>query len=189
MNLIQINSLTKRRTKNILQDLIPEYKYQRVTNHGLIILKKRWWSLKKTIVNITDLYIDIFPRKLADRLKEKGHGDGFINLFNNDIYVMMQLKAYKKDYSIVDYVWQKYNVLLREVPIIKTTVSEFVLETTQNRYLPILSPVSTYYIPGVEKLLRRMKKSDSVESLIEKISKIKLRRPQFLVRIGPLQLA
>jgi hypothetical protein len=189
MNLIQITSLTKKRTKNILQDLLPEYKYQKVTNQGLVILKKRWWSFKKTIVTISDLYLSVFPKALADRLKQKGLGEGFISLFNNDIYVMLQLKAYKKEVNIVDYIWNKYNTLLREVPIITTTTSEFILEIADERYLPVLSPVSTFYIPGFERLIKRMKKKDSAESLIGKISKIQLRIPRYLVSTVQLRLA
>jgi hypothetical protein len=189
MNLIQITSLTKKRTKNILQDLLPDYKYQRVTNQGLVILKKRWWSLKKTIVTISDLYLSVFPKAIADRLKQKNLGEGFISLFNNDIYVMLQLKAYKKDIDIVDYIWQKYNTLLREVPVITITTSEFILEDESERYLPVLSPVSNFYIPGFEKLIKRMKKKDSAESLIGKISKIQLRIPQRFVGTVQLRLA
>ena len=172
----------------MLKDLFPEYKYQRLTARGIVILKANWWSFKKTILNITDLYIDQFPKRIAAELKLRKRGDAFMSMFNNDIYVMMQLRAYKKEINIVDYMWKQYNVLLREVVVLKTTTSEILVEIPSERYLPVLSPVSSYYIPGVEKLLRKMMK-DPVESLVEKISKIKLRIPQRLVNVVQIQLA
>lgn len=181
MNLIKVTNLVKRRTKDMLADLMPEYGYRKITNSGLVVLKKRWWSLKRTIVNITDLYIDIFPKKIADSCKRKGYGDTYDKLFSNDIYVMLQIKSYKKEFNLVDYVWNKYNVLYREVPTIRVTVNTVMIDELSNVYLPVLSPVSPKYIPGVERLLRNMKKN-SVESLVEKISKIKAKLPLVLVR-------
>ena len=170
MNLIKITPLLKRRTKDMIADMMPEYKYSRITNSGIVKLKKNWWSFKTTTVNITDLYFDVFLKRLADNCKRKGYGDTYERIFSNDIYVILQLKSYKNTISIDDYVWQKYNALFREVPIIKIDSS---VALSTDLYLPILSPVSSKYIPGVEKLLRNMKKIDPVESLIEKISKIR----------------
>jgi hypothetical protein len=181
MNLIKVTSLVKKRTKDILTDLMPEYKYHRVTNSGLVVLKKRWWHLKRTIINITDLYIDIIPKRLAENCRQKGYGDTYDKLFSNDIYVMLQIRAYKKEFNLVDYVWDKYNVLYREVPIIKVTTNVAMMVDPSSIYLPVLSPVSSKYIPGVERLIRNMKKN-SVEGLIEKISKIKAKNPLVLVR-------
>ena len=189
MKLIKVTSLVKRRTKKLIADLMPEYKYIRVRNSGIVKLKKKWWSFKKIIIPITDLYIHEFPKRLAASCKNKGYGDTYEKLFNNDIYVMLQLKSYKKEINIVDYIWNKYNVLHREVPIITVTTNLVMMEKPSNLYLPVLSPVSRKYIPGFEKLLRNVRKKDSVESLIEKISKIQLKRPLFLVRTLSLNIA
>lgn len=179
MKLIKVTPLVKRRVKVLVADLIPEFKYVRISNQGLIVLKKNWWSFKRTIVNITDLFIDILPKKLSDSCKRKGYGDTYERIFSNDIYIMMQLKSYKKEVDLVEYIWNKYNVLHREVPVLKTTTEVIVLEDPKYLYLPVLSPVSSFFIPGIEKLLRKRK--GTVESLIEKISKIQRRGPQYLV--------
>jgi len=189
MNIIKVTKLVKRRTKNMLAELMPEYNYVRIRNSGLIVLKENWWSCKRIIVNITDLYIDIFPKELAENCKRKGYGDTYERIFSNDIYIMLQLKSYKKDVNIADYMWNKFNTLYREVPIFNITTNVVILENSENRYIPILSPVSSRYIPGIERLLKRMKKRDSVENLVEKISKIKLRVPQILIRNVNLQFA
>jgi len=170
MNLIKITPLLKKRVKCMIVDLLPEFGYVRITNQGLVILKKKWWSFKRTVINITDLFIDILPKKLSDSCKRKGYGDTYDRLFSNDIFVMLELRSYKKTFDIVDYIWNKYNVLHREVPTIKivTTVTSL---NPKDSYLPVLSPVSSYFIPGVEKLLKRMKKNESVNNLVEKISK------------------
>lgn len=186
MNLIKITPLVKKRVKVLIADLIPEFKYIRVSNQGLVTLKTKWWSFKKTTINITDLFIDILPKKLSDSCKRKGYGDTYERIFSNDIYVIMQLKSYKKDFDIVDYIWNKYNVLHREVPVIKTATNVLVLENPKDIYLPVLSPVSSYFIPGIEKLLKKRK--GTVNVLIEQISKIQKRGPQFLVRLKELTL-
>lgn len=190
MKLIRITSLLKRRTKQMLVDLLPEYKYSRITNQGVVILKSNKWSLRRTIINITDLYIDIFPKRLAEACKRKGYGDTYSRLFSNDIYVILQIKAYKKTIKIEDYMWDKYNILHREVPILTVTLETNTLLDVSKQYIPVLSPVSSYFIPGIETLIKRMKtKKTPVEKMIEKIKRIEIRSPQFLVRIGELQFA
>lgn len=189
MNLIKVTRLTKRRVKDMIVGLMPEYGYVRVTNRGLVILKKNWWSFKKTIVNITDLFIDIFPNKLAESCKRKGYGDTYERVFSNDLYVMMQLKSYKKDVDIVEYIWEKFNRLHREVHVVHITLDAIALENPSNLYLPVLSPISSYFIPRIETLLKRRKKKGTIESLIEKISKIQIRGPQWLVRVPTLNYA
>lgn len=189
MNLIKVTRLVKRRVKDMIVSLMPEYGYVRVTNRGLVILKKNWWSFKKTIINITDLFIDVFPKKLAESCKRKGYGDTYERIFSNDLYVMMQLKSYKKDVDLVEYIWEKFNRLHREVPVINITVEDIALQSPSNIYLPVLSPVSSYYIPGIEILLKKRKKKGTAESLIEKISKIQMRGPQWLVRAPALNFA
>lgn len=192
MNIIKITPLLKKRVKVMCKDLIPQYQYVRITGKGLVILKSKWWSFKRTIINITDLFIDVLPKKLAESCKRKGYGDTYERLFSNDIYVMLQLKAYKKNINIEEYIWEKYNRLHREVPSIQI-MTNIILESPEDIYLPILSPVSSYFIPGVEKLLKRMKKRDSVESLIEKISKIQRRAlhevSRFVIKTTEIQYA
>jgi hypothetical protein len=186
MNLIKITPLVKKRVRVLIADLLPEFKYIRTSNQGLVMLKKKWWSFKKTTINITDLFIDILPKKLSDSCKRKGYGDTYERIFSDDIYIMMQLKSYKKDVDIVEYIWNKYNVLHREVPVIRIMTDSYLLEDPSSIYLPVLSPVSSYFIPGIEKLLAKRK--GTVDSLIEKISKIQKRGPQWLVRVKELTI-
>ena len=189
MNIIKVTQLTKKRVKDMIADLMPEYKYVRVRNSGVVMLKKRWWSFKYTTVNVTDLFIDTFPKLIVECCKRKGYGDGYSVLFSDNLYVLLRLRAYKKDVDLVGYVWQQYNKLIREVPKLSVIVSSAVIEDPSSRYTPVLSPVSNRYIPGVEILLRRNKKNDSVENLVEKITKIKSRVPKVLVTIQRLRAA
>jgi hypothetical protein len=182
MNLIKITPLLKRRVKDMIVDLIPEYKYILINKRGLVTLKTKWWSFKKTTVNITDLFIDVLPKKLAESCKRKGYGDTYERLFSNDLYVMLQIKAYKKDFDITEYIWDKYNVLHREVPVITLIPNVFTLGVN-NDYLPVLSPVSCFFIPGIEKLFRKVRQHESVESLVEKISKIQKKAIESFSRI------
>jgi hypothetical protein len=187
MKLINITKLVKSRTKDIVTNLMPEFTYVRVSNSGIVTLKEKWWSIPRTIINITDLYIDVFPKKLAESCQRKGYGKSYNQIFSNDLYVMLQLRAYKKDINIVDYIWKKFNLLHREVPIITTVQTVRALSSSMH-YLPVVSPISRLYIPGVEKLIRSMYKKDTFEDLLQKITKIQFKRPQFLVRLELPQL-
>ena len=169
MKLIKITNVLKRRVKQMVVDLLPEFGFVRVTNRGSVILKKKWWSFKKTVVNITDLFIDILPNELAKSCQRKGFGDTYARLFSNDIYVMLQLKAYKDDVDIAEYIWNKYNILHREVPTIIIT-SEVFLENPSEYRFPILSSMSSYFIPGFETFLKR--KKSHIDELVTKIQKI-----------------
>lgn len=189
MNIIRVTSLTKKRIKQMMGDLFPEYSYIRVRRNGMVILKKKWWYLKKITTNVTNLLIDTIPRKLSEACKRKGFGDTYDRIFSNDIYVFLQLRSYKKNVDLVDYMWQKYNVLYREVPILSVTVNTAMIENPNTRYIPMISPVSCLYIPRIEKLLKGMKKKDSIEYLIEKISKVKVKTNKVLLRINVLTAA
>lgn len=172
MNLIKVTPLTKRRVKNLVADLLPEFGYSRITRSGLVMLKKKWWSFHRTAINITDLFIDVFPKRLAESCKRKGYGDTYERMFSEDLYIMLQLKSYKKDIDIVEYIWNKFNRLYREVPAVSIMISPILLENPANLYLPVLSPVSSYFIPGIVKLLRNRKKKGTIEYLTQKISRI-----------------
>ena len=160
----------------MIVDLFPEFSYIKVTNQGMVILKNKWWSFKKTTVNITDLFIDILPKKIAESCKRKGYGDTYERLFSNDIYILLQIKAYKQEINIEDYIWNKYNTLHREVPIVKVVTNIFSLDDPENRYVPVLSPLSSYFIPGIEKLLKDRRK----KNVVNKISKILMKQPKAL---------
>ena len=170
----------------MIVDLLPEFGYSRVTKRGVVILKDKWYSFKKTILTITDLYLDVFPKRLSDSCKKSNKGNMFDKVFSNDIYVFLQLRKYKKSINIADYVWEKYNVLHREVPTITITIDTIMLSSTVGKNLPVISPVSSLYLPSVETLLKKIIKKDSVESLVEKISKIRARGQQAIMRMVDL---
>ena len=172
MKLINITPYNKRRIKHMVIDLMPEFGYVRVTNSGLVILKKTWWSIKRTIINVTDLCIDILPNRLAASCKRKGYGDTYERMFSNDIYIMMQIRSYKKDFDILNYIWEKFNTLHRAVPIVTLTTET---RSLRDAHLPVLSFVSTKYIPGVENLLKQMRKAKKKESVIFKVILLKAR--------------
>jgi hypothetical protein len=169
MKLINITPYNKRRIRNMVIDLLPEFGYVRVTNRGLVVLKKTWWSIKRTVVNVTDLCIDILPNRLAASCKRKGYGDTYERMFSNDIYIMMQLKSYKKDFDILNYIWDKFNTLHRAIPVVTLTTET---RSLRSGYLPVLSFVSTKYIPGVEKLLKNMHKTKRTENVIFRVIKL-----------------
>jgi hypothetical protein len=180
MKLIKITNILKRRVKQMVLDLLPEFGFVRVTNRGSVILKKDWWSFRKTIVNITDLFIDILPNKLAESCQRKGFGDTYARLFSDDIYVMMQIKAYKQDIDIAEYIWNKYNILYREIPTI-TITSEVFLENPAEYRFPVLSSMSSYFIPGFETFLKR--KKNTIDELITKIQSIQRKAIEQTTRV------
>ena len=187
MNLIKVTPLTKRRTKQIISDLMPWFSYVRITNQGIVILRKKWWHLfKRTVTNITDLYIDVLPTELSRRCQKKGYGSSYSNVFANDIYVMLQLKSYKKSFDIVGYVWKQYDKLIREVPIIQVIATNNIIEESQV-YLPI--PSSYCYIPGFERFLKTRKTFS--QYITEQISKLRGIRilPQFSTVVPNLSYA
>jgi hypothetical protein len=180
MNLIKVTNVLKRRVKQMVLDLLPEFGFVRVTNRGSVILKKNWWSFRKTVVNITDLFIDILPNQLAKSCQRKGFGDTYAHLFSDDIYIMLQIKAYKADIDIAEYIWNKYNMLHREVPII-TITSEVFLENPSEYRFPVLSSTSSKFIPGFETFLKR--KKNTIDELITKIQKIQRKAIEQTTRV------
>ena len=148
MRLIQITPTVKRRVRQMILGLFPDVGYVRVTNRGLVILKSQRWTFRREIVPITDLCIYEIPKRIAEKATKKGLGEGHIEIFNQHLTTLMQLKYYSDKFDLLEYVYTQYAIICMEAPIIKTTKILEVQEERSQR-LKQFRLVNTDYLYGV----------------------------------------
>jgi len=156
----------------MLLNLFPEYKFVRVRKSGLIVLKKTWWSLRRTVVSITDLMVGEIPKRIADKAKRDGKGTEYLKLFNTHISTIIHISAYSDSFCVVDYVWDRYTELCIEVPLISFEINEYELNEKSRNFIPLGFFENTYWF-GIIKSLKQTRLSYRGSPIIDKINKIK----------------
>lgn len=153
MRLIKITPIVKLRVKEMVLNLMTEYDYVRVRKSGLVTLKRKWWSLKKDRVSVTDLMVGEIPKRIAEVATLGGKGDNYLTMFSSHIASILHISTYSIRFNLVDYVWDKYTELCLEVPAISFEFNEFELEEKQE--LIALNFFEDTYWMGIIKSLKK----------------------------------
>ena len=142
--LISINAFSKARLKEMILNLIPKVGYVRIRKDGMIILKTKWFSLKRTKIHTSDLCESELPRQISDMATSKGLGIGYERIFNDYITEAKQLRYYVESFDIIDYLWDNYVKLCINLPTIYVdSKSTLMIEQSDNKKnLPIISPTT-----------------------------------------------
>ena len=171
MKLIKITPIVKLRVKEMVLSLMTEYDYVRVRKSGLVTLKRKWWSLKKDRVSVTDLMVGEIPKKIAEVATNGGKGDNYLTMFSSHIASILHISTYSTRFNLVDYVWDKYTELCLEVPAVSFEINEFELEEKQE--LIALNFFEDTYWMGIIKSLKKHALPTPVSKVTEQINAIK----------------
>lgn len=101
MKLINTNSLNRRRIKTMLKALDPFKQYIRVKKNGIVIRKNHWYSCKREVWVVTDIFIALLPKMIARNQQE-------LSVINTRISAMLYMSQYTDEYDIVAYLWSMY---------------------------------------------------------------------------------
>ena len=153
MRLIKITPIVKLRVKEMVLNLITEYDYVKVRKSGLVTLKRKWWSLKKDRVSVTDLIVGEIPKQIAEIATLGGKGDEYLRTFSSHIASILHISTYSIRFNLVDYIWDKYTELCLEVPTISFEFNEFELEEKED-FLALNFFENTYWM-GIIKSLKK----------------------------------
>jgi hypothetical protein len=106
--IIKINHITKQKIAEMCVVLLPGVGYARVTNSGLVILKKAWYSLRRQRIPVTDVIIKYIPVEIA-RLMHKGKDrDLYLYMFTDKVATVVSLTKYYVEMDLLDYVYKEY---------------------------------------------------------------------------------
>lgn len=171
MKLIKITPTTRLRVKEMTVNLLTEYNFVKVKKSGLVSLKRKWWSLKKDRVHITDLMISEIPKRIADIAVRKGKGVEYVRTFNNHVASILYMSTYSVYFDLVDYAWSKYVDICLDVPKISFEINEFELEEPGN-YLA-LGLFNNDYWMGIIKTLRQQALPPVKSKVLKQVNQIK----------------
>lgn len=171
MRLIKITPIVKLRVKEMVLNLMTEYDYVRVRKSGLVTLKRKWWSLKKDRVSVTDLMVGEIPKKIAEVATLGGKGDNYLTMFSSHIASILHISTYSTRFNLVDYIWDKYTELCLEVPIVFFEFNEFELE--EKKDFPALNFFEDTYWMGIIKSLKKQALPAPESIVTEQINAIK----------------
>ena len=178
MKLIKITPIVKLRVKKMILDLFDEYDYVRVHRSGLVSLKRKRWSLRRTRVSLTDLVIGELPKRIAEHAKKLGKGDEYLALFNIQIAAIIHVSSYAEHFCIIDYIWDKYIKLCLEIPTIAFDFEqhEFELDFGKKNFIELDFFENTYWY-GIIRFLQKRKLSYSKSKILSKVNEIKNKVP------------
>lgn len=177
MKIIPVTPTVKRRVATMIKNIFPKVGYVRVAHSGLVTLKTKWYSLKRTRIPITDLMLHSIPNRISEIAEKRGFGVGYKVIFNTALNAMFQLISTNDHWDILEYVWDQYNKYC-VVPISPSKISLTEPIRSRNNFIPCVSIGSLY---GFEKLIKQInKQKDKYE--VEVIEVIK-RRMNNLPRI------
>lgn len=188
MKIININPLTKKRIKVMTKSLIPWIGYVRVTYSGLVTLKAKWWSLRRTRLSVTDLCLHELPRRIAKSAAENNMGQGHELLFKDVIAGYLGLNFGNRNYDLVEYIWEmfnKYHMRIPSITVIPNLVRPIGLRNETIELLPILTLTSYSDSYGVHRIFRNFNKEIIRKNARKLIKKIKLMQDNLPVLIHP----
>ena len=193
MRIININPLTIKRTKIMTKSLIPWVGYVRMTYSGLVILKAKWWSFRRTRIPVTDLYFQELPKRIADSANKRGLTGNYFLLFKEAIGSHLELQfTTNRNFDISEYIWDMYNKYHKDVPLIEKIpdLPKILTESNiKNNMLPVLSLTSFYSKYGVHRIFRNLRK-DTIgkhkSRLVKRIKKIQNNIPMRIYRFSGL---
>jgi hypothetical protein len=162
--LIKINHTTKQKIAEMCVVLLPRVGYARVTNSGLVILKRHWWSLCSQRIPVTDVIIKYLPMSIGKLLCKKDKREVYIAMFNDRVATIVSLTKYIEKMDLLDYVYKEY------AKACMITEPDYIIESYSE---PIAVKLHTFNINSVIKSMKyketRVKISDQVEKLKSRI--------------------
>jgi hypothetical protein len=173
IRIVNITPVLKRRVKEMIEVLMPEVGYVRVSNSGVVTLKKHWYSFKRVQTNATDLLIGVLPVKIAEYTHAKNNGLNYMRTFNQDISNILSIRLYNPLFDVCDYVWEQYNKHCVDVSdIILNTQNELIF-LKKNNYLPSISPNSSVKVKDLIQAVLGTDKDRMTKRIINKVDRMK----------------
>lgn len=160
-NLIKITYLNKKKIVEMCVSLLPRVGYARVTNSGIIILKKSKWSLFRRRLPVTDVVMKYLPIEIGKLICKKDKRDVYIAMFHDKVATIVSLIKYTDKLDLLDTIYKEY---LKACYVIEP------VESIADYTPPIIAKIKTYGIIGnFNQLLNKSNK----HSLYNKIEKLK----------------
>jgi hypothetical protein len=101
MNLLQLNKNRRNKLSLMLSILFQEFSFIRVKKSGLVVMKKKWYSLRSTKVQSLDLCLTELPERMAAyRLESDVYYKRYL------MYLTFLLRSNHK--NIVEYLFEEF---------------------------------------------------------------------------------
>lgn len=143
--------------------LLPRVGYARVTNSGLVILKRHWWSLFRKRLPVTDVVIKHLPIEIGKLICRKDKRDVYISMFNDRVATIISLVKYTEKMDLLDHVYREYaKACLLDDPI-------YLVETYTE---PIPAKVHSF---NITKVFKSMKPKKQKVTISDQVAKLKSR--------------
>lgn len=161
--LIKINYLTKKKIVEMCVVLLPGIGYVRVTNSGLVIMKRHWWSLRRKKIPVTDIIIKYLPIEIGKLICQKDKRDVYISMFNDRVATVVSLTKWSPHMDLLNHVYKEYAkaCMIAEPDDIIATYSE-----------PLPVKFQTFRINTI---FKSMKSEPSKYKVSDKVNKLKSR--------------
>ena len=161
MHILSPTKLQKKKLKEMIPKLFPQYQFVRFGPCGVIFLSKSFWHslFSHTTIHITELCTVLIPErleKLDNRITDDE--DLFVpyqRVYNKYSHVVLDLLHHRAN-NIIDYLYdehtyikygiqKKYNTAFNIIPESTITLSQIVLQPAKKDSIA-LSPLSPSYI-------------------------------------------
>jgi hypothetical protein len=160
MTIISPTLLQKKKLKDMIPKLFPEYQYVKFGPMGIILLSKSFWSFifrKRTTIHITELCTVLIPERLEklDHRTSDGEIIPYQRIYNKYSHIVLDLLHHRAsnviDYLYDEYTYIKYNIhktyyiANNTLPQTTYTLSELLTNPTKKDGI-VLSRLSNAYI-------------------------------------------
>jgi hypothetical protein len=181
MRIVNVNPLIKTRVKDMVLTLLPDVGYVKVSNSGLVTMKRKWWSIRKVQSTVTDMVVGVLPQKISEfSLAERGRG--YQRVFNEHIAALMSLRSYNPQFDVCNYVWEQYVKYCVEVPTIIVNTNNEIKILEKKNYLPIAFRISPKSIRSITELIQEDPKSRQQQKFIKKLNSFRDNLPTPVVK-------
>jgi hypothetical protein len=160
MSLIVPTTLQKKKLKEMIQKLYPQYQYVKFGPCGIIFLSKSFWYFlfKRKTINITELctvYIPERLEKLDSRIIADQDVFPYQRVYNKYSHIILDLLHHRAN-NIIDYLYDEYtyvkygihktyHTIHNTLPKTTYTLSELLVQPVKKDSI-VLSPLSNTYI-------------------------------------------
>jgi hypothetical protein len=161
-SLIKINYITKKKIAEMCVVLLPRVGYARVTNSGIVILKRSWWSLRRTRIPVTDIIIKYLPIYIGTLMHKKDTREVYIAMCNDKVATIVSLTKYTDKLDLLDYVYREYA---------KACLISEPEDLTLSYNLPIRGRVHSFNLSPIFKKMKVKEQKITIASKVEKLRK------------------
>jgi hypothetical protein len=160
MHILSPTILQKKKLKEIIPKLFPQYQYIRFGRNGMIFLSKSFWHwiFKRTAIHITELCTVHIPERLEEldtRITNYEEKASYKRVYNQYSHVVLDLLHHRAN-TVIDYLYNEYTYIkygihktyytVNNVLPEKTYTLSEVLCTPVKKDSIVLSPLSNVYI-------------------------------------------